>query len=195
MAPSPGVTKPAALVALPRGMVLKTDPQGLEVEVSWSRWRGVGLLFLGVGWGVSLFFGLGAFGALPPEAVLPLLRLTLVVGCYVLAGGVVIYLGLAHGFNTTRISVSQDAIVIATRPLPWFGDGRWAAVHWRATEVRERVVPSGPRQSQICYDVWVIFKARRPRGLPLVRGLETPSQGAFIEGALERLRRGAAGGP
>ena len=116
-------------IALPRYFELNCYTDYMEITRTWfSVFKFIAVLIFGLVFS-GVWIGNGFLEVLTSDRdlLLKLFALT-----FIILGSSLLYYSIAIYFNKTQILVSQDAIEIKHRPIPWLGNKRVEAKNiWR----------------------------------------------------------------
>lgn len=162
-----------------RGIQVESTAEGVTIKRRWYHPRYIFLAFFCLIWDGFLLFWYGAAFSMNGPAIMfifPLIHLAL---------GVAISYSTLCGFvNTTYIDLTRDEVSIEHAPLPYPGNKSVAAADLRQLYTQE-VTRRTKNGTTTTYSLNAI--TRSGEKLELLKGLDTPEAGLFIEQQVEKF--------
>jgi hypothetical protein len=169
---------------LPTRFQVEEDGQSTRISWRWFSWKYLFLAFFCVFWDgfILVWYSLVFFAKSATPVTLAMFLFPLL---HVALGVYFTYMTLAGFLNSTRLSVSRDALTIHHGPLPWPGSrtlsGReLSQLYGQEIPVKDK---SGRRKDTL-YSLFALD--RTGRKVQLLTGLEEKDQVLYLEQALER---------
>ena len=164
-------------IGLPDKMDINHYDDYMHITRKWFGWSIIFMTVFAVVWNAFLF---GFFINVPSEAGLaaklfPLIHVTVGIG--------ISYYAVAGWLNKTNIYVSQHALEIQHKPLPWFGNKRLLVKDIKQLYSKEKISHS-KNGTSVSYEVRVATNSGKDT--KLLSGLETSEQALFIEQEIEK---------
>lgn len=168
-----------AIVPKVRGVTIQNTPEGVIISRRWFHPRYIFLAFFCVVWDVfllfwySMAFSMGGSGIM---MLFPLLHVAFGIG--------LTYSTLAGFVNTSTITLNRQEIRVEHAPLPYPGNKTIPAADVRQVYTQE-ILRQTKNGTSTSYNLSAV--TRDGEKLDLLKGLDSPEAGLYIEQQIERF--------